>query len=543
MVHCGGNVEEFLQQLQTAREQTASIPAIDTPESIETQAGLREDAFSGAEGDLASPPSPEMVAATIRELSLLPYDDNSRRLATKNPELILAVLEEMPIKRAARMAESFSKVLTVQLITKMDPRRASFFLEALNQDASSWGGQASSWHDILVDLDDRDSRSLVTSLTPAAAAVLLSATPAPLAAEIISATSDDAALAILGEMREAHELVRILAHLPVMYTTRVLAIDTLPVPTWSLLENLPPQIAARILQENYERGDAIKLLERMWTAKSRYILDHLDVNWFTELADRLADNRLAELLEHRSPQAREYLTNLTSISTQRGAKLLTLMDPQEADWLLDGVSDEDKTQLFRNLSVTDRVIFYVIDPVKYDYVTEALGDGPGMEWQQDDATLERYAGLLAAAEPGRVDAALRAADWEQAADLLVLMPPRAAARICSQSKDFSSVATLGYTFYRMKPTYAAKIVEKVPRSWAQECFQYLGSPHAFRIFEKLQPRIAVRILEGMEPLDAASLLKAAEPERLEEILTWIDDDFASEIRRNRQAVSEEGEDE
>ena len=210
-------------------------------------------------------------------------------------------------------------------------------------------------------------------------------------------------------MRNVHNLTKIVASLPSGYAAKLLSLSNLQIPAWSLLQDLQPQTAATLLRQSYGVEEAVGLLEKMWTSKSYIILNYLDIEYFSTLADRLTDNRLAELLEHRSAQAREYLT--TRSTAQRAAKLLSLMDPQQGNWLLDNVSDKDILRIFSAMNITERVNYYVVDPAKYDYVTEALGDGPGMGWQQNDALLEVFAGILAAEEPSRADAALRAADW------------------------------------------------------------------------------------------------------------------------------------
>ena len=177
VVHCGGAVAEFLLRLQTIRDELGHVSSQHS--KAQTESGVLS---SETIGGSASPQSAEKVAAVLHEISILPYGDNARKLASKDPDLILAVIREMPIDQAARMVERFSGTLTSRLILRMHSRRASLLIEALDQD-SSMMRKDSRWFDVLIELNDQETRSLITSLTPGAAAALLSATPLSLRAD------------------------------------------------------------------------------------------------------------------------------------------------------------------------------------------------------------------------------------------------------------------------------------------------------------------------------------------------------------------------
>jgi len=385
-------------------------------------------------------------------------------------------------------------------------------------------------------LNDEDSRALITSLAPSAAALLLSAAPTARAAHIISEIDEDTALAILGEMRHVQALTQLLSSLPVAYKIRLLTAHAPHMQDGEIQQGLPSEITTTLSRTNYIRKGALELLERI-CAETIYwtniidILNHLGREWFFELADRLEDNVLARLLGNWPPPqgASEYLTARTSAG--RGAKLLALLGPDETNGLLGRASDEDVTRLFRELNAAERIIFYITDPAKYDYTTKALGDGPGMEWTQDEATIERFAGLLAEADPERAHAALIVADPVLTADLLTLMPPRSAAQICIQCEAYEGAYTLWRALHYMKPSDAARIIELVPLAWAQGCLQDMTPRQAFRVLEKLNKRTIMKTLDGINPENAARLLRQAQPERLEEILRWIDDDLAADIKK------------
>jgi Mg/Co/Ni transporter MgtE len=277
----------------------------------------------------------------------------------------------------------------------------------------------------------------------------------------------------------------------------------------------------------------------MWGTEQGRILAQLGLDWFRQVAEAMpAKERVADLLETRVAPALQYITQV--VSPQSAAELISLMDPQQANWLIDKVQDEDLAPIFSHLSMTDRVMLYAISPARYIGIAETLGDSGDTVWWQDAERLKLFADLLAEADPGRVDAALRGADWEQAAELLALMPPRKAARICIQTEDFSSVNNLGFAMYEMDGKVAARILENCPRRYVKECLLYMGDIASFRILRALRPDFATKLIQHMEADDVAAILREGPPVEAAQALATleIDDQKAADVRAALNRVDE-----